>query len=243
MRALLLDDERPVLEALQGKLNLFCPEVEVVALCQNVKEALKALDEEDIDVIFLDVNLNGESGFDLIDQWKGDDLPGLIFTTAHDEFAIQAIKHAALDYLLKPIDAEDLVKAVRKAGDSRIPAQQASIAAAASKEAAKKLVIPTTEGMYILNVNEIVRCESSSNYTKFFLNNKTSVLASKTMKEYEALLRPAGFERVHKSHLVNLEMVSRYVSADGGYLLLHDGSTVPVSNRRKELLISHLKRL
>ena len=175
MRALLLDDERPVLEALQGKLNLFCPEVEVVALCQNVKEALEALDEEDVDVIFLDVNLNGESGFDLIDQWTGGDLPGLIFTTAYDEFAIQAIKHAALDYLLKPIDAEDLVKAVRKAGASRIPAQQASIAAAASKEAPKKLVIPTTEGMYILNVNEIVRCESSSNYTQFFLNLRTRV--------------------------------------------------------------------
>src|SRR6056300_1614143 len=242
MRALLLDDERPVLEALQGKLNLFCPEVEVVALCQTVKETLEALDEEDVDVIFLDVNLNGESGFDLIDQWTGGDLPGLIFTTAHDEFAIQAIKHAALDYLLKPIDAEDLVKAVRKAG-TRISPEQAAVAEIASKGAPKKLVIPTTEGMHILNVSEIVRCESSSNYTQFFLKNKTSVLASKTMKEYETLLRPAGFERVHKSHLVNLEMISRYVSADGGYLLLTEGSTVPVSNRKKEILVQHLKRL
>jgi len=142
MRALLLDDERPVLESLQGKLNLFCPEVEVVGLCLSVREALEVLEEEDIDLVFLDVNLNGESGFDLIDKWTGVDLPGLIFTTAHDEFAIQAIKHAALDYLLKPIDAEDLVKAVRKAGASRIPAQQASIAAAASKEAPKKIGYP-----------------------------------------------------------------------------------------------------
>lgn len=242
MRALLLDDELPVLDSLQGKLNLFCPEVEVVAATTTVSEALAILATEQIDVVFLDVNLNGESGFDLITKYEGDALPALIFTTAHDEFAIQAIKHAALDYLLKPIDAEDLVKAVRKAGNTTTPAQ-ANVAQMAAQGAPKKLVIPTTEGMHILNVAEIVRCESSSNYTKFFLLDKSSVLASKTMKEYETLLRPAGFERVHKSHLVNLEMISKYVSADGGYLLLTEGSTVPVSNRKKETLVQHLKRL
>ena len=242
MRAVLLDDERPVLESLKGKLELFCPEVEVVAACQKVEEALAVLRDEVVDLVFLDVNLNGESGFDLIQRWEGDDLPSLIFTTAHDEFAIQAIKHAALDYLLKPIDAEDLVRAVRKAGQ-RVSSDQAVVAQEAGKGAPKKLVIPTTEGMHILNVSDIVRCESSSNYTQFFLRDKTSVLASKTMKEYETLLRPAGFERVHKSHLVNLEMVARYVSADGGYLMLIDGSNVPVSNRKKDQLVQHLKRL
>jgi two-component system LytT family response regulator len=216
--------------------------VEVVALCRTIQETIEVLEEEEVDVLFLDVNLNGESGFDLLDQWQGDDLPSLIFTTAHDEFAIRAIKYAALDYLLKPIDAEDLVKAVRKAG-VRVSHSQADVATATTKGAPKKLVIPTTEGMHILNVSDIMRCESSSNYTQFFLVGKGSVLASKTMKEYEGLLRPAGFERVHKSHLVNLEMVSRYVSADGGYLMLVDGSTVPVSNRKKEILVQHLKRL
>jgi len=242
MKALLLDDELPVLEALQGKLNLFCPEVEVVSLCQNVDDALHQLNTAEIDVVFLDVNLSGESGFDLIEKWEGEELPSLIFTTAHDEFAVQAIKHAALDYLLKPIDAEELVKAVRKAGE-KVGLDRQSVVKEASKGAPKKLVIPTTEGMHILNVEDIVRCESSSNYTQFFLKNKSSVLASKTMKEYETLLRPAGFERVHKSHLVNLEMISKYVSADGGYLLLVEGSTVPVSNRKKEVLVQHLKRL
>lgn len=242
MNALLLDDERPVLESLAGKLALFCPELTIVAQCQSVDEALAILHEEDIDVVFLDVNLNEESGFDLIEKWDGEDLPSLIFTTAHDEFAVQAIKHAALDYLLKPIDAEDLVKAVRKAGE-RVGADRQAVVSAAAKGAPKKLVIPTTEGMHILNVEDIVRCESSSNYTSFYLQDKSSVLASKTMKEYETLLRPAGFERVHKSHLVNLEMISRYVSADGGYLLLKEGSTVPVSNRKKEVLVQHLKSL
>ena len=242
MNVLLLDDEQPVLESLKGKLNLFCPEVTIIGMCRSVKEALAVLNEEEVDVVFLDVNLNGESGFDLIDQWNGDELPSLIFTTAHDEFAVQAIKYAALDYLLKPIDAEDLVLAVRKAGE-RVSTDRQEVVTQAAKGAPKKLVIPTTEGMYILNVNEIVRCESSSNYTQFFLKNKTSVLASKTMKDYETLLRPAGFERVHKSHLVNLEMISRYVSADGGYLLLTEGSTVPVSNRKKEILVQHLKSL
>ncbi|MGB1183598.1 MAG: LytR/AlgR family response regulator transcription factor [Schleiferiaceae bacterium] len=242
MKALLLDDEQPVLEALQGKLNLFCPEVQVVALCQKVDDALAQLRSEDIDIVFLDVNLSGESGFDLIEKWDGEELPSLIFTTAHDEFAVQAIKHAALDYLLKPIDAEELVKAVRKAGE-KVGVDRQTVVKEASKGAPKKLVIPTTEGMHILNVEDIVRCESSSNYTQFFLSDKTSVLASKTMKEYETLLRPAGFERVHKSHLVNLEMIAKYVSADGGYLLLIEGSTVPVSNRKKEVLVQHLKSL
>lgn len=242
MKALLLDDELPVLESLQGKLQLFCPEVEVVALSQTVDQAIGELERQEVDVLFLDVNLDGESGFDLLEKWQGEELPSLIFTTAHDEFAVQAIKHAALDYLLKPIDAEELVKAVRKAGE-KVGVERASVAREASKGAPKKLVIPTTEGMHILNVDEIVRCESSSNYTQFFLKNKTSVLASKTMKEYETLLRPAGFERVHKSHLVNLEMIVRYISADGGYVLLTEGSTVPVSNRKKEVLVNHLKRL
>jgi two-component system LytT family response regulator len=178
----------------------------------------------------------------LIEKWDGEELPSLIFTTAHDEFAVQAIKHAALDYLLKPIDAEELVKAVRKAGE-KVGVDRQTVVKEASRGAPKKLVIPTTEGMHILNVEDIVRCESSSNYTQFFLSDKTSVLASKTMKEYETLLRPAGFERVHKSHLVNLEMIAKYVSADGGYLLLIEGSTVPVSNRKKEVLVQHLKSL
>ena len=242
MNALLLDDEQPVLESLAGKLSLFCPEVTVVAQCNTVDEALTVLAHESIDVLFLDVNLNGESGFDLIEKWSGDELPSLIFTTAFDEFAVKAIKHAALDYLLKPIDAEDLVKAVSKVGQ-KVSRDLQDVISEAVKGAPKKLVIPTTEGMHILNVKDIVRCESSSNYTTFFLADKSYVLASKTMKEYEILLRPAGFERVHKSHLVNLEMISRYVSADGGYVLLKEGSTVPVSNRKKEILVSHLKRL
>jgi len=201
MNALLLDDEQPVLESLAGKLGLFCPEVNVVAQCNTVDEAIAILAEESIDVLFLDVNLNGESGFDLIEKWDGSALPSLIFTTAHDEFAVKAIKHAALDYLLKPIDAEELVKAVRKAGE-KVGSERQEVVSEAAKGAPKKLVIPTTEGMHILNVEDIVRCESSSNYTTFYLADKTSVLASKTMKEYETLLRPAGFERVHKSHLV-----------------------------------------
>lgn len=242
MNALLLDDEPAVLESLKSKLELFCPEVDVLATTTTVEEALDVLEREEIDLLFLDVNLNGETGFDLLQRYQGDDLPALIFTTAHDQYAIQAIKHAALDYLLKPIDAEDLVKAVRKAG-TRTPAIQAQVVNQGAQGTPKKLVIPTTEGMHILNVSSIVRCESSSNYTKFYLMDKTSVLASKTMKEYEILLRPAGFERVHKSHLVNLELVSKYISADGGYLLLTDGSNVPVSNRKKEMLVKHLKQL
>ena len=171
---------------------------------------------------------------------RGEELPSLIFTTAHDEFAVKAIKHAALDYLLKPIDAEELLKAIRKAGQ-KVSVDRQEVVSEAFQGAPKKLVIPTTEGMHILNVKDIVRCESSSNYTTFYLSDKSHVLASKTMKEYENLFAQQVLSASIKSSCESGNDLW-YISADGGYVLLKEGSTVPVSNRKKETLVNHLKR-
>lgn len=244
MNAIILEDELPVAESLKGKLALFCPEVTVLEICQSVADAQKAMATGQVDLIFLDVNLHGETGFDLIDSASSEDLPSLIFTTAHDEYALRAIKSAAVDYLLKPIDAEELVRAIRKLQNQKgqTNAEQLQVLRQ-EKEAPKKLVIPTSEGMHVLNISDIMRCESSSNYTQFFLRKGKSILASKTMKEFESLLTPAGFERIHKSHLVNMDTVKRFVSNDGGYVILEDGSQIPVSVRKRERLLSYLKSL
>lgn len=247
----IIDDEQNSRDTLKGKLDLFCPEVEVTAEAGGVSEALEAIRTHHPDAIFLDIKLAGESGFDILDELAEDDTlnPEIIFITAHDEFAIQAIKFSALDYLLKPIDPEELVKAVRKVeGQKGLPKNAANLNVLVenirqASDSPKKIVVPTSDGMHVLKLSDIIRLESSSNYTTFFLNNEKSLLASKTLKEFDMMLEGYNFNRVHKSHLVNMNYLKKYVQTDGGYLVLEDGSKIPVANRKKEQLVSILKNL
>ena len=248
LKALILDDEAQSRSALSQKLQLFCPEIETIHEASTVDEAWPLLTEHQPDILFLDIHLGGEVGFELLERLS-DDSPewtgALVFVTAHEAYALKAIKFSALDYLLKPIDPEELVRAVRKAEEG-MGDQAAALGALRSNltTSEKKLVIASSDGMYIVRVSDILRCESTSNYTQFFLKSMDKrLVASKTLKEYEQLLEPHGFERVHKSHLVNMDCVKRYVTSDGGYLILEDGSTVPVANRKKESLVSLLKSM
>jgi len=247
LTALILDDEAQSRSALRAKLELFCLEVTDIREASTVDEAWDLLIEVQPDIVFLDIHLGGEVGFALLDrinvdepQWQG----SVIFVTAHEAYALRAIKFSALDYLLKPVDPEELVKAVRKA-ELNSEGNQGSLSVLQSNLASenKKMVISSSDGLYILSVNEIMHCESTSNYTTFYLWGGKKYIASKTLKEYENLLAPMGFKRIHKSHLVNMAYVTRYVTADGGYLLLKDESTVPVANRKKESLVTFLKGL
>ena len=221
LTALILDDEAQSRSALRAKLELFCLEVTDIREASTVDEAWDLLIEVQPD-------------------WQG----SVIFVTAHEAYALRAIKFSALDYLLKPVDPEELVKAVRKA-ELNSEGNQGSLSVLQSNLASenKKMVISSSDGLYILSINEIMHCESTSNYTTFYLWGGKKYIASKTLKEYENLLAPMGFKRIHKSHLVNMAYVTRYVTADGGYLLLKDESTVPVANRKKESLVTFLKGL
>jgi two-component system LytT family response regulator len=251
IQALLVDDEQNSRETLKGKLELFCPEVEVIGEAGSVAEAQEALQKHKPQLLFLDIELGGESGFDLLEALSAQttESPSVVFITAHDEFAIRAIKFSALDYLLKPIDPEELVKAVRKAEEEKgMPAKASSFDVLVEniRKAAgspKKVVVPTSDGMHVIKISEIVRLESSSNYTTFYLANHKPLLASKTLKEFDSLLNGYSFNRIHKSHLVNMNYVKRYVQTDGGYLILEDDSHVPVANRKKEHLLNILKNL
>ena len=247
----IIDDEENSRDTLKGKLDLFCPEVEVAAEAGTVDEGLKIISEKKPDAVFLDVKLAGESGFDILERLseQGTEHPDIIFITAHDEYAIQAIKFSALDYLLKPIDPEELVKAVRKVEKHKgVPRNAANLNVLVenirqASDSPKKIVVPTSDGMHVLKLSEIVRLESSSNYTTFYLRNEKSLLASKTLKEFDTMLEGYNFNRVHKSHLVNMNYLKRYVQTDGGYLVLEDGSKIPVANRKKEQLMNTLKNL
>jgi len=250
LKALIIDDEENSRASLKGKLELFCPEIELINEAANVDGAVEQVKENDPDVIFLDVNLEGESGFEILEKLQAEDLlkAEIVFTTAHDEYAIKAIKFSAIDYLLKPIDSEELVKAVRKIEEKKDinPGYKLNVLIENFRQASdspKKIVIPSSDGMHILRVSEIMRCESSSNYTQFFLKTGKVLLASKTLKEFDNMLTDYNFERIHKSHLVNMNYVKRYMQSDGGYLIMEDGSNIPVANRKKERLLSMLKSM
>ncbi|MEJ6498660.1 MAG: LytTR family DNA-binding domain-containing protein [Cryomorphaceae bacterium] len=244
--ALILDDEAQSRKALQGKLNLFCPEVSPIYEASTVDEAWELLLGHKPQMLFLDIHLAGELGFDLLEklstdepEWNG----AVVFVTAHDAYALRAIKFSALDYLLKPVDPEELVKAVRKVEQDSPSAPRLGVLVGHLKERDRKLVIASSEGMHVVRIQDILRCESTSNYTQFFLRGGKKLLASRTLKEYEGLLTPHHFERIHKSHLVNMDCVKRYVTAEGGYVILEDDSHVPVANRKKEVLVARLRAL
>jgi len=251
LKALIVDDEANSRDSLGGKLKLFCPEITEIYEAEDVATAVSHIEAHKPHVIFLDVKLSGESGFEVIEHFQNndEDIPSeIIFTTAHDEYAIKAIKFSALDYLLKPIDAEDLVKAVRKVGPTTKSSSSANINVLLenfrqAQDSPKKIVIPSSDGMHILRVSEIMRCESSSNYTQFFLTNGKKLLASKTLKEFDNMLTDYNFERIHKSHLINMNYVKKYVQADGGYVVMDDESRIPVANRKKEHLVTYLKSM
>lgn len=251
LKALIIDDEENSRAALKGKLDLFCPDIRPITEAGDIDSAISEMVSGKPDVMFLDVKLAGETGFELLErvrdeeiQWNGQ----VIFTTAHDEFALKAIKFSALDYLLKPIDPEELVKAVRKVQqiNSVEPTENVSVLLENFRSATsspKKIVIPSSDGMHIIKVSDILRCESSSNYTQFVLKTGKNLLASKTLKEFDNMLSDHNFERIHKSHLVNMNYVKRYVQSDGGYVIMEDDSRIPVANRKKEHLMTLLKSL
>ena len=237
IRALIVDDEENSRFTLRELLQRYCPEVEILAEADGVLMALDFAKEMDFDVVFLDIQMMDGSGFDFLQQMPKINFD-VIFTTAFDQYAIQAIKFSALDYLLKPLDVQELMDAVKKIHKSNSESnEQYDVLLENLKDDNKqKLVLSTSEGMHIVNIHNIIRCEADDYYTRFFLADKRVIMVSKTLKDSEELLKGKGFVRSHKSHLVNLEFVKKYVKSDGGYLELKNGTKVPVSRRKKELI-------
>lgn len=249
IKAIIVDDEPINIANLQALLNLHCREVEVLASATGVEEARLKIADMNPDLVFLDIEMPGKSGFDLLRAFDKATFE-VIFVTAFDTYGIMAVKFSALDYLLKPIHVKELQTAVLKAEQSlRLKQQNARLQNmlhlldARQADPHEKIVLPTQKETYFVQVQDIIRCESSNNYTTFFLVDGSSLLISRPLYEYEALLGPFGFIRCHQSHLVNKMHVVRLLNEDSGYLVLnHANEKIPVSKRRRNLVKSIFKR-
>jgi two-component system LytT family response regulator len=245
INAMIVDDEPYCVEALQILLGRYCPQVKVVGAYHSGAQALENIREEHPQLLFLDIEMPRMNGFELLEKVKDLDFE-LIFTTSYDQYAIKAIRHSALDYLLKPVDREELQLSIRKV-EQRMKAplpQQIDMLfqrLQSPQYLFNKIAIPTMEGLQLVAVDDIIYCLSDSNYTVLTLKDKQKVVASRTLKEIEELLEDHPFLRVHHSHLINLNEVRKYVKGEGGYLVMSDGAAINVSRSRKEGLLKRLQ--
>lgn len=243
LRAIIVDDEKHASETLKWELERGCPEVEVVAVFNQSVKAAEEIPSISFELLFLDVEMPKMNGFDLLRSIENRAF-GVIFTTAYDQFALKAIKHSAVDYILKPVDKDELRAAVDKYLDGQkreLSTQQLELLFEKVNGKNKdfgKIALPSSSGLVFVEPADVVHCESESNYTTVIFKDGRKHVISKTLKEIESILDGHGFMRVHHSHIVNLRHVTEYVKSDGGYLVLEDGSHISVSRSRKDDLMS-----
>jgi two-component system, LytTR family, response regulator len=245
IKAIIVDDEKNALEMLEWQLQNFCPQIQVAALCRSVDEGIAAIEQHQPHLVFLDIEMPRRNGFELVAHYPTHPFE-VIFTTAYDQFAIRAFRYAALDYLLKPIDADDLVQAVERferRDRHHEFTHQLQVLLEQYKQPNSlpgKLPFATSEGIVFIKPETIVRCESSNNYTTLFFTDGTKLLLSKTLKDVEDILQPYHFCRIHHSHLINPQQMHRYLKTEGGFIQMSDGVEVPVSRQRKEEVLKAL---
>jgi len=247
VRAVIADDELDCLQALQEILSRYCPQVEVIAQCAGVVELTRAVTELRPELLFLDIEMPGGNILDWLRQMH---LPGIeiIFVTAHEKYAIQAIRFSALDYLLKPIEREELMQAVsnaqeriwKKEQDRRLQLLFYNLQA---QHKDKKIALPSSRGMEFVRLSEILYCKADNNYTIFYLADKTKIMVSRTIGEYEDLLKDYNFLRIHQSHIINLHFMKSYSKGEGGTVLMTDNTELEVSRRKKEVFLRRIQEL
>lgn len=246
LKAVIIDDVQDARETLKADLTTYCPEIEIIGEADGVVTGAKLLKEQKPELVFLDIQMKDGSGFDLL-EILGTAGFKTIFTTASDSYAIKAFRFSAVDYLLKPIDPDELLEAVKKFKESTREEKPALdlLKDNLSKKLKKqsRIALSTQEKIHVVKISDIVRCESSVNYTTFYFNNGNKLLVTKTLKEFDDLLADHNFIRVHQSHLVNAEYIKEYVKTDGGYLVMQDGSNVAVSSRKRATVMDWLEGL
>lgn len=244
--AVIIDDILKARDFLKRDLASFCPGIKVIGEAEGVVTGLKTIKQLKPDIVFLDINMNDGSGFDILElldeiQFK------VIFTTASDAHAIRAFKFSAIDYLLKPIDVDELVKAVQKASSSSTDQEMDKVGLlrdqVGSDEKLEKIALHTAEKIHICELKDIIRCESSVNYTTFYFLDGSKILVTKTLKFYDQLLSNSGFCRSHQSHLVNMIHIKEFIKGDGGYIMMDDGSNIPVSARKRSEVIKMISEV
>lgn len=245
-KILIIDDEKPTREFIRRVLESFKLNAAIFIDGENVESGIKAIEEIQPDLVLLDIQMPDGNGFDVLRraQYKNFEV---IFITAFQEFAIQAIKFSALDYILKPIDLEELQNSINRALDtmnqktdeSQFSALQDNI----QPNQKRKLVLKTLESIHVVDIENIIRCEADKNYTSFFLAEGKRILVSKTLKDYDTMLSGYSFFRVQQSHLININFIERYDKQDGGFVIMKDGASVPLSPAKKDQFFQLLENL
>jgi len=245
-KVLIIDDEKRTRDLIAKMIETFGFDLTVISEGETMDTAIKAIQNHQPDILFIDIQMPDGTGFDVLKQLENISFE-VIFITAHEEFAIQAIKFSALDYLLKPVDPLELKEAVEKAIkavntkkiDNQIDALQNNIL----PNQKKRLVLKTHESVFIVELHDIIRCEADKNYTSFILNGGKKIVVSKTLKYYETLLVGHNFMRVQQSHLINIDFIESYDKANGGFVIMKDGSEVPLSSAKREAFFNILENL
>ena len=240
MNVVIVDDEPMARETIKSIIIDRFPEINMVGQAGSVQSAIETIKDTKPDLVFLDVDLTDGYGFDILTILKPINFK-VIFITAHQEYAIKAIKFSAFDFILKPVSVTELSDAINRVQVEDDSSNQSlkwnAFFSNISNKDQKTIVLKTSESIHLVHVNDIIKCEADNNYSTFFLVDGKKIVISKGLKEYEEMLGELGFFRVHQSHLINLKFVSRYDKRDGGFVVLKDESHVPVSQRKKQKLL------
>lgn len=247
MKVILIDDERDALEMLEWIIRKHATELDIVAMCESSLEGLKKIQELKPDLVFLDIEMPQLNGFDMLERLGKYNFE-VIFTTAYNQFAIKALKICALDYLLKPIDADELKAAVQKALTRKTKASSEQLEMLMNyfkpeKPKTRRIALTASDHLIFVDTNDIIYCESDSNYTTFFLAKGDKVIVSKTLKDVEEILEGADFFRIHASFLINLKHVSKFTRGDGGYVVMTNNQHITVSRKKKDEFFEMFSKL
>lgn len=248
LRIVIIDDEPNSREVISNSLLAHCENIDIIGTADSVKSGIVLIEKHNPDLVLLDVQMPDGTGFDLLSKIENVNFK-VVFITAHQEFAMQAFKFSALDYILKPVDGNELAAAIKKAEESiehtnldmnmkifynNLKSQ--------SKES-KKIILKSLDQIHAVNVKDIIRCESEGNYTQFILNDGRKILVTKIIKEFDEMLQPYNFFRAHQSHLINIDFFVTYKKGDGGTLIMQDKSEIPLATRKKDAFLKLLASL
>ncbi len=241
MRAIIVEDEEVSRKILRNYLGKYCPNVELLGEANNIEDGLKLIEENELDLVFLDVEMPFGTGFDLLDKVENRTFE-TVFVTAYDHYAIEALNNHASYYLLKPISIDELIKAVNIVAEIKEKENELQHAVLSPKNlsTSEKITIPQQDGFEVLDVNDIVFCKADDNYTEIHLEN-SKMLVSKTLKYFEDVLAKHSFVRIHKSYLVNITAITKYKKGKGGSVIVSNGKEILVSASKKANLLSYFK--
>ena len=243
MRTVIIDDEAKSRQTLNNFINKYAKELDVIGEANCVEKGVELIESEKPDLVFLDIQMPDGSGFDLLGQITYNDFK-LIFCTSFDQYAVKAFRFSAIDYLLTPLDPDIFMAAIRKISQEESTQTKEKIEVLnTNRTKFSRIALHSAEGINLVNIEDIIRCESDVNYTKFIIKNQSNIIVTKTLKEYDHILSSQGFIRVHKSFLVNITHINKYMKGDGGWIIMSDDAKVMVSRRKKEQLLEALSNL